>query len=497
VTGESLWTEERLLVDGSMRSARSGALFDVVNPATEEVIGQAADADGSDLDCAVGAARRAFDDDWWRNDLDLRVRCLRQFQAALERHADDFRQTIVAEGGSPVAMTYAVQLDTPVQGIEWVVQLAERYEFRRDLGIASTSGRPSHRYLERLPYGVVAAITPWNFPIHLALAKVVPALAAGNTVVLKPAPETPWSGLLLGKLAAEETDMPSGVLNVITSRGNEISQQLVEDPRVDLVSFTGSTATGRHVMSTAAQTVKRVFLELGGKSAFVALDDADLSVVATTVAFQITAHAGQGCALTTRLLLPSSRFDEGVEAVVSAIAGIPYGDPTDPSVIMGPLISERQRQRVLGYIDHAVNSGSTAAIGGGVPSRFDRGYYVEPTVLVGVDPGSRVAQEEIFGPVLTVLSYEGEDDAVAIANNTIYGLSGAVMSASIERARAVGSQMRCGTLSLNGGMYHGYDMPFGGTRQSGVGREMGVEGFDEYLETKVVGEGIPREADGR
>jgi aldehyde dehydrogenase (NAD+) len=201
-----------------------------------------------------GAARRAFDDGVWSNDLDLRLRCLRQFQAALERHAEDFGRTIVAETGSPIFMTYGIQLDAPVRGIEWVVQLAERYEFRRDLGVASLTRSPSHRYLERLPHGVVAGITPWNVPVQLALAKIVAALAAGNTVVLKPAPEAPWSGLLLGRLAAEETDMPPEVMNIITSQGNQISQQLVEDPRVDLVSFTGSTATGRREMATAAQT---------------------------------------------------------------------------------------------------------------------------------------------------------------------------------------------------------------------------------------------------
>jgi aldehyde dehydrogenase (NAD+) len=241
-------------------------------------------------------------------------------------------------------------------------------------------------------------------------------------------------------------------------------------------------------MVAAADTIKKTFLELGGKSAVIALDDADLANVAIGAAFQITTHAGQGCAITSRLLLPRSRFDEGVQAVVEAVEQIPYGDPTDPSVMMGPLIRESQRQRVLGYIRTGADEGATVALGGGVPAHLGRGYFVEPTVLVDVDPDATVSQEEIFGPVLVVLPYDDDDDAVELANRSSYGLSGAVVSADLERARAVGNRIRTGTMSLNGGVYYGADVPFGGYRQSGIGRESGVAGFEEYLEIKAIAE---------
>ncbi|HEV2368654.1 MAG TPA: aldehyde dehydrogenase [Acidimicrobiales bacterium] len=481
--------ERHLLIDGKLVEAHGGRTFANINPATEEELGPAPDGAKADMDAAIAAARRAFDETGWGTDVALRVRCLRQLHQSLQKHAEELRTLTVAEVGSPVALTYAAQLDTPLSGVEWVADLAERYEWRTDLGQAEPFGMPSRRYVWREPVGVVGAITPWNYPNQINLAKVVPALAAGNTVVLKPAPDTPWTGLVLGRLMAEETDIPPGVVNVVTSSDHQLGQQLAEDPRVDMVSFTGSTATGRKVMTAAAATIKKVFLELGGKSAFVALDDADLSSTGVGVAFQVTSHAGQGCAITSRYLLPRSRYEEGLEALVGAIKTIPYGDPTDPGNLMGPLISERQRSRVLGYIEKGREEGARVLLGGGVPSHLPRGFYVEPTILADVDPTATVAQEEIFGPVLVVLAYEDDDDAVSVANNSIYGLSGAVYSASNQRARAVAARLRTGTSGVNGGVWFGPDVPFGGYKQSGVGREMGVPGFEEYLETKAVAEG--------
>jgi len=485
-----LWREERLLIDGKLVEAADGATFANLNPATEEQLGVAADGSAADMDAAIGAARRAFDTTSWSTDVGLRVRCLRQLAAALQDVSEQLRPTVVAEVGTPVMLTYGAQLDAPVGGIGWVADLLDRYEWEQDLGKAEPFGIPSHRYLRREPAGVVAAITPWNFPVQINLAKVAPALAAGNTVILKPAPDTPWTGLLLGQLVAERTDIPPGVLNVVTSSAHDVGAQLSADPRVDLVSFTGSTATGRRVMVAAAETIKKTFLELGGKSAAIALDDAEIGVAAAGAVFQVTTHAGQGCATTSRLLLPRSRFQEGLEAVVEAMKAIPYGDPTDPSVLMGPLIRESQRQRVLGYIAKGIDEGATVLLGGGVPSHLDRGYYVEPTVLVDVDPDATVAQEEIFGPVLVVLPHDGDDHAVELANRSTYGLSGAVVSADLERARAVANRIRTGTMSLNGGIYYGFDVPFGGYRQSGIGRESGVAGFEEYLEMKTIAEPI-------
>jgi aldehyde dehydrogenase (NAD+) len=486
--GTDLWHEERLLIDGTLVAASGGGTFENVNPATEEVIGVAADGSGADMDAAIGAARRAFDQTTWSTDHAFRVKCLRQLHTALAKHAEDLRPTTVAEVGCPVSLTYGAQLDSPVEGVEWLANLVESYEWEHDLGVDSPFGIPSHRYTWREAVGVVGAITPWNFPNQINLAKVVPALGAGNTVVLKPPPDTPWTALLLGKLIAEETDIPAGVVNIVTSSRHEVGAQLSEDPRVDLVSFTGSTATGRKIMAAASATVKKVFLELGGKSASIMLDDADIPSAAAGVAFQITSHAGQGCAITSRWLVPRSRHDEAVDTLVGMLAGWPYGDPTDPAMMMGPLVREGQRQRVLGYIEKGKAEGAKVALGGGIPAHLPKGYFVEPTVLVGVDQNATVAQEEIFGPVIAVIAYDDEDDAVAIANNSMYGLSGAVSSASIERARKVARRIRTGTIGLNGGIYYGPNVPFGGYRQSGIGREMGVPGFEEYLEIKTVAE---------
>jgi aldehyde dehydrogenase (NAD+) len=486
--GTDLWHEERLLIDGTLVAASGGGTFENVNPATEEVIGVAADGSGADMDAAIGAARRAFDQTTWSTDHAFRVKCLRQLHTALAKHAEDLRPTTVAEVGCPVSLTYGAQLDSPVEGVEWLANLVESYEWEHDLGVDSPFGIPSHRYTWREAIGVVGAITPWNFPNQINLAKVVPALGAGNTVVLKPPPDTPWTALLLGKLIAEETDIPAGVVNIVTSSRHEVGAQLSEDPRVDLVSFTGSTATGRKIMAAASATVKKVFLELGGKSASIMLDDADIPSAAAGVAFQITSHAGQGCAITSRWLVPRSRHDEAVDTLVGMLAGWPYGDPTDPAMMMGPLVREGQRQRVLGYIEKGKAEGAKVALGGGIPAHLPKGYFVEPTVLVGVDQNATVAQEEIFGPVIAVIAYDDEDDAVAIANNSMYGLSGAVSSASIERARKVARRIRTGTIGLNGGIYYGPNVPFGGYRQSGIGREMGVPGFEEYLEIKTVAE---------
>ncbi len=486
---DELWYDERLLIDGRLTAATGGATFDNVNPATEEVIGVAADGTPADMDAAIGAARRAFDETTWSTDIDFRVRCLRQLQEAFVRHAEEIRPTTVAEVGCPVSLTTGPQLDTPVEGIGWVTDLLEGYEWEQDLGIASPYGMRSHRFVRREAIGVVGAITPWNFPHQINLAKVVPALAAGNTVVLKPAPDTPWCASILGRLAAEETDIPAGVLNVVTSSDHLVGAQLSEDPRVDLVSFTGSTATGRKVMMAGAATIKRVFLELGGKSAFIVLDDANLAAAAAGVAFQITSHAGQGCAITSRFVVPRALEAQAIEAVVEMIASFPYGDPTDPGNLMGPLVREGQRQRVLGYIEKGRAEGASVALGGGVPAHLPKGYYVEPTVLTGVGRKDTVAQEEIFGPVLAVIAHDGDDDAVAIANDSVYGLSGAVISGDIDRARGVAKRVRTGTIGVNGGLFYSPDVPFGGYRQSGIGREMGVAGFEEYLETKAIAEG--------
>jgi aldehyde dehydrogenase (NAD+) len=480
--------EERMLLDGALVASSTGAVFETLNPATEEVLGVAADASADDAERAIDAARRAFDDTSWSTDLGLRLRCLRQLQAAMQNHAEELRALTVAETGSPVFMTRSAQLDDPVASLGWVADLAESYEWVRDLGTAEPLGMPAQRWLRREATGVVAAITPWNVPHQINLAKLGPALAAGNTVILKPAPDTPWCATVLGRLIAEETDIPAGVVNVLPSSDPAFGARLVTDPRVDQVSFTGSTATGRTVMAAAAATLKKVFLELGGKSAFVVLDDAELRGACAVAAFTVCTHAGQGCAITTRLVVPRARFDAAVEDTAKTLAKLPAGDPTDPGTICGPLINARQRDRVERYIAMARAEGGHVVAGGGRPADRARGFFVEPTLIVGIGNDSPVARDEIFGPVLVVIPHDGDDDAVRIANDSPYGLSGSVWSADRDRAMAVAVRLRTGTVGVNGGVWYSPDVPFGGYKQSGLGREMGVAGFEEYLETKVVAE---------
>jgi len=477
-----------MLVDGALVPSSTGAVFETVNPATEEVLGVCADASAQDAERALDAARRAFDDTTWSTDLSLRVRCLRQLQAAMTSHAEELRAMTIAETGSPLFMTRSAQLDDPVASLGWVADLAESYQWVTDLGRAEPLGMPARRWLRREATGVVAAITPWNVPHQINLAKLGPALAAGNTVILKPAPDTPWCATVLGRLIAEETDIPPGVVNVLPSSEPRFGARLVTDPRVDQVSFTGSTATGRAVMADAAGTVKKVFLELGGKSAFVVLEDAEMRSACGVAAFTVCVHAGQGCAITTRLVVPRRLFDEAVDVTASALADLPAGDPTDPGTICGPLINARQRDRVEGYIAMARDEGGKIVTGGGRPAGRDKGFFVEPTLVVGIGNDSPVARQEIFGPVLVLLPHDGDDDAVAIANDSPYGLSGSVWSGDRDRAMAVAGRLRTGTVGVNGGVWYSPDVPFGGYKQSGLGREMGVAGFEEYLETKVVAE---------
>jgi len=475
-----------LLVDGEL--VPGPRRFATVDPATEEVLGEATDAAPADLDRAIAAAHRAFHETGWATDLHGRVRGLRQLQEALVRHAGELRELTVREAGAPRFLTYGAQLDTPVADLGWFARLAEEYAWTRDLGRAAPMGVASDRQVVREPVGVVAAITPWNFPHQITLAKLGPALAAGNTVVLKPAPDTPWCAAVLGRLIAEETDLPPGVVNVVTGADHALGAQLAADPRVDLVSFTGSTATGRAVMRGAAETLTKVFLELGGKSAFIALDDADLRSACSYAAFAGITHAGQGCAITTRLLVPRARHDEAVEITARVMAKIGVGDPRDDGTVCGPVISARQRDRIEGHLELALEEGGSFATGGRRADR-DKGFWIEPTLVTGLTNASRTAREEIFGPVIVVLPHDGDDDAVRIANDSPYGLSGAVHGGDRDRAHAVARRLRTGTVSVNGGVWYSADVPFGGYKQSGVGREMGVAGFEEYLETKSIAEG--------
>jgi aldehyde dehydrogenase (NAD+) len=476
----------QLFIDGKLVDSSSGRTFDNINPATEEVLGVAADANAADLDAAVAAAKRSFGEGTWSSDPAFRAKCLRQLQTALRSRIEEVREVLVAESGCTVSLSRLMQVEPPIEEMSYVIDLAESYEYEQPLPDSVNLMGPARRVVRREPVGVVGAITPWNFPLMLNLVKVNGALAAGNTVVLKPAPDTPWSAALLGQLAAEETDLPPGVFNVVTSADHGIGAQLTAHADVDLITFTGSTATGRAVLAAAAPTVKRTFLELGGKSASIVLDDADLAAAVGLGASQVCFHAGQGCALATRILVPRSRYAEAAEAAEAAVRGFQYGDPQDPANLMGPLISDKQRTRVLEYLDLG-RSEAKLVCGGGRSPHHDRGYYVEPTLFVDVDPNSRIAQEEIFGPAVALIAFEDDDDAVEIANNSIYGLSGVVTSGDLDRAMSVARRIRTGTVAVNGAHWLGADSPFGGYKQSGLGRENGIPGFEAFLEMKTIG----------
>ncbi|GJO03982.1 aldehyde dehydrogenase [Mycobacterium marinum] len=474
-----------LFIDGKRCEGAAGT-FATVNPATEETLGVAADADAGDMDRAIEAARRAFDDTDWSRNTELRVLCVRQLRDAMREHIEELRALTISEVGAPRMLTAAAQLEGPVNDLAFSADTAESYSWKQDLGAAAPMGIPTRRTVVREAVGVVGAITPWNFPHQINLAKLGPALAAGNTVVLKPAPDTPWCAAVLGELIADCTDIPPGVVNIVTSSEHGLGALLAKDPRVDMVSFTGSTATGRSVMADGAATIKRMFLELGGKSAFIVLDDADLAAASSVSAFTASMHAGQGCAITTRLVVPRARYDEAVAIAAGTMSSIKPGDPDDARTVCGPLISQRQRDRVQGYLDLAIAEGGTFACGGGRPAGRQVGYFIEPTVIAGLTNDARPAREEIFGPVLTVLAHDGDDDAVRIANDSPYGLSGTVYGGDPQRAVDVAARLRVGTVNVNGGVWYCADAPFGGYKQSGIGREMGLAGFEEYLETKLI-----------
>jgi aldehyde dehydrogenase (NAD+) len=478
--------DERMLIDGELRFTDSGAKFDVIHPASEKVAGQATDGTVADMQRAVGAARRAFDETDWSRDLDFRYHCLIQLHDALERNKERLRRVLITEVGCPVTVSGS-QIESPIEEVKHWAEHAKDFDYLVDTGVHDTPMGPARRKIAYEPIGVVGAITPWNVPFYLNIAETVPALMAGNTVVLKPAQLTPWSGSEYGRIVAEETDIPAGVFNVVVSNANEVGAALSADPRVDMITFTGSTATGRAILAAGAPTVKKTLLELGGKSAHIVLDDADFNSALPWAAMMACVMSGQSCILPSRILLPRSRYDEGVAMLKASMENFPVGDPWTPGNMQGPQISGTQREKVLGLIRSGLDSGARLVTGGGIPENLPTGYYVQPTLLADVDPDAQISQEEIFGPVLTVTPYDTEDDAVAIANNSIYGLSGEVSSGDVDRAMAVARRMRTGNVTINGKSHFGITSPFGGTKQSGLGRRNGDEGYREYLEGKTIG----------
>lgn len=472
----------QLYIDGHWVEPESGR-YDDVSPVTETVIAAAPDASVGQVGEAIAAARRAFDDGPWATMTGQdRAGCLNQLGEALMKHADDFYALSQVEWGC-TGNERMMQIDGAAYMSMHAAQLAAQLADEAVTGIGAGTTLLRHQ-----PLGVVSVLTPWNFPHCLNVMKLNHALAAGNTVVLKPSPLTPLAGLALARLIDEHTDIPPGVVNVVTPSGVDAARLLTTDPRIDMISFTGSSVVGRQVMSAAGDTMKRILLELGGKSASIVLDDTEVTdeMLQQMLFDSCSLHAGQACILHSRLLLPDSLHDDVVDRLVGLARDVKVGDPTDPDVQMGPLISAAQRDRVQAHVDGAVNDGAKLATGGGRPAGLDVGFYFEPTVLTGVEPDSTIAQEEVFGPVLTVLRYRDDDDAIAIANNSQYGLSGAVWGGDVDRAVGVARRIRTGQVAVNGCGPGG--APFGGFKLSGLGREGGgIGGLHQYMESMAIG----------
>ncbi|WP_093289701.1 aldehyde dehydrogenase family protein [Solimonas aquatica] len=479
--------EAKLYIDGKLRRAAGDKTYDNIGPWTGEVVGKAADASAEDIDEAIAAARRAFDTTDWSHQHQQRFELVKKFCGIMQANREKLVQIARLEAGSAIGAAFRAQIDGALNGAKDLLECHAKVSWEKDLGVKNEYGFDTKRIVTQEAVGVVGAITPWNVPLYVNVGKVVAALLAGCTVVLKPAPDTPLMGAIMGEFA-HEAGLPPGVFNVITSGHAAMAgEMLTRDPRVDLISFTGSTAVGKLIMQNGAPSLKRVFLELGGKSAYLVLDDCPnfpMVVASSMVVF----HAGQGCAYPTRLLVPRSRYQEAVKVLEMAYAGFAskWGKFEEPSCIMGPLISKRQLDRVMGYIEIGKQEGARLLAGGKVATDKGAGFFMEPTCFVDVDNKMRIAQEEIFGPVLVVIPYEDDEDAIRIANDSIYGLGGAVWG-STPRALAVAKRIKAGALSVNGGMSITGDLPFGGYKQSGMGREWGVEGIEEFLETKAIG----------
>jgi len=470
---------DRLYIGGQWVPA-TGETIDVVSPTTEQVIARVTSASIADMDLAVKAARGAFDDGPWSGlGLEERLSLIGELRRLLQENQESIAQLITDEMGCPITQSRTIQAVNPVKVIDAYTAIAREYPFR-----AVRRGDSGNALVTREPVGVVAAVTPWNVPLGISTQKVVPALITGCTVVLKPAPQTPLTGYLLAQLV-EQAGFPPGVVNVVPAE-REASESLVSHPGVDKVTFTGSTAAGRRIASLCGNDLRRVSLELGGKSAAIILDDADLEQTVDAMRLGAFRNSGQVCTLKTRVLVSPRRKDELVERLEVLTSSMPVGDPHEATTQIGPLVSAMQRSRVESYIASGREQGATLVAGGGRPSHLDRGWFVEPTVFSDVTPNMLIAREEIFGPVLSVIPCQDEAEAVAIANDTTYGLSGAVFTTDLSHGLEVAGHIRTGVVELNGAPI-GLSAPFGGFKASGIGRENGPEGLDAFTEVRSIG----------
>jgi aldehyde dehydrogenase (NAD+) len=465
---------DKVYIDGAWVASAGSGSIDVIDANNEEVIGRVPQGNAQDVDRAVKAAKAAFET-WGFTDREERSKYIQAIAAGLAERSPEIAEVISREVGMPLMFANLIQAGLPAGNMANTVALLDAFEFEQEIG---------NSLVVREPIGVVGAITPWNYPLHQIVAKVGPALAAGCTVVLKPSEIAPLNAFILAEII-DAAGLPAGVFNLVTGTGPVVGEAIAAHPDVDMVSFTGSTRAGKRVTEVAAQTVKRVALELGGKSANVILDDANLeAAVPAGVQFGCYLNSGQTCSALTRMVVPRSLQDKVVELAVATADGIKVGPADAEDSALGPLISAAQRDRVQDYIRKGIDEGATLVAGGpDAPEGLDKGYFVRPTVFADVTKDMTIAQEEIFGPVLCIMPYDSEEEALEIANSTIYGLAGGVQSGDVERAKAFARKMRTGQVEINGGSFN-LSAPFGGYKQSGNGRELGPFGLEEFLEVK-------------
>nr|WP_271211906.1 aldehyde dehydrogenase [Rhodococcus wratislaviensis]GLK38165.1 aldehyde dehydrogenase [Rhodococcus wratislaviensis] len=470
---------DKLYIGGKWVAPATDQVLEVFSPATEERVGSCPVASPADIDDAVATARRAFDEGPWPQTTPAeRGEILAKAAKLIEERGDTLNALISSEMGQPPAMVGMMQQTPSLATLNFYAGLANEFEWEQ-----TRTGAFGQTKVLREPVGVVAAVLAWNVPLFLAVNKLSPALLAGCTVLLKPAPESPLSTHLLAEIFAE-AGVPEGVISVLPG-GAETGEYLVSHPGIDKITFTGSSPVGRKIGAIAAQNLKRCSLELGGKSAAIILEDADLASTMPMLVMSGLMNTGQACVAQTRILAPRSRYDEVLDALVAGAGFMTVGDPSDPAAQLGPLISEKQRDRVEGYIATGKEQGARVVLGGGRPEGLDKGWYVEPTIFADVDNSMTIAREEIFGPVLSVIPYDSEDEAIKIANDSDYGLAGSVYTTDIDHGLAVAKQIRTGTYAIN---WYAFDpgSPFGGYKASGIGRENGPEGLEAFCETKSV-----------